>query len=340
MHAYPLVKLAELVDANIQGDANQTITGLASLTEASGGQLTFLARPTFRKYLPETQASAVLVTAEDADLCAGTALIVQHPEAAFARIAALFERKPSFASGIHPSAVVGQGCEIAPSASIGPMCVIGEGVTIGAHTVIQAGCIIGDDVSIGEGCRFFPRVTLYDGVRIGQRVTLHSGVVIGSEGFGLVQSQDHTWLRRPHLGSVEIQDEVSIGANTCIDRGALSDTVIETGAQLDNLIQVGHNVRIGAHTAVAGSVGIAGSAEIGRHCLIGGGACINGHITIADGVIITGMAMVVKSIPSAGVYSSGTSVMPNPVWRKSVSHFQRLDALAKRVKQLERLQNE
>jgi len=339
MPTFTIQALAERIGAEIHGEKDGKISAVAPLVSAQIGELSYLSNSKYQSFLAETKASAVIIAANDIAKCPTTALVVKNPEVAFAKVALLFKKPMRIQSGIHPTAVVGDDCEIAASVSIAAGCVIGARVKIADDTVILAGTIISDDVTIGRQCTLHPRVTLYEGVTLGDRVCIHSGVVIGADGFGLVHDAGK-WLPIPQLGSVVIGNDVNIGANTCIDRGALQNTVIEDGVQLDNLIQVGHNVHIGAHTAIAGSVGIAGSATIGKHCMIGGGSCINGHITIVDYVIITGMAMVVKSLTEPGIYSSGTSVLPNKQWLKSVCHFHQLDKLVKRVKQLERLNDE
>jgi len=235
---------------------------------------------------------------------------------------------------VHTSAVVGSGSHIDATASVGANCVLGDRVQIGAHTTILPGTIISDDVSMGERVLLYPHITVYANTVIGNDVTVHSGAVLGSDGFGYAKHEGG-WQKVPQLGRVCIGDHVHIGANTTIDRGSLGDTVIESHVILDNLIQIAHNVRIGAYTAVAGCVGIAGSVTIGKYCMIGGGTGIAGHLTIADGVVITAKGEVTKSIKQSGVYSSGTCLQANQDWRKSVVHFRQLDKLVRRLKSLE-----
>lgn len=318
---YKISDLAELIEADVHGDASIVIGGLAPITSAVAGQLTFLGGKPYRDYLPATKASAVILTESDVANCPCVALVVKNPELAFAKIARQFAYKPVLKPGIHPSAV------------------IGNHVSIASDATVMANVVIGDNCSIGKGCTLHPNVTLYHGCVLGERVTVHSNTVIGADGFGLAQDNGK-WVSIPQLGRVVIGNDVDIGANTCIDRGALQDTVIEDGVKIDNLVQIAHNVHIGAHTAVAGNVGIAGSATIGKHCLIGGGACINGHISLCDQVIITGMAMIVSSIDKPGVYSSGTGMQNNRDWHRSVYYFQQLPKLAKRLKKLERETND
>lgn len=332
---YSLAELTKDLDVTIVGDPNCLIHGVATIEQAVAGQIAFLINPLYKKYLTATQASAVILAAADSESCPVNAIISTNPYFTYAKIATYFEQRQLPAPGIHPSAVIGQGCDIDASAAIGPNSVIGDGVKLASRVIIGPGCVIGDNVELGADTCLAANVTLYHHVTLGQRVRIASGVVIGSDGFGNAKHKG-AWHKVPQLGSVVIEDDVEIGANCSIDRGAIEDTVIERGARLDNLIQVAHNVRIGANTAIAGCVGIAGSAVIGKNCLIGGGVGIAGHITIADGVMITGMTAVTKSIREAGVYSSGVGgVVTNLEWRKNSARIHRLDQMAQRIKALE-----
>jgi UDP-3-O-[3-hydroxymyristoyl] glucosamine N-acyltransferase len=252
-------------------------------------------------------------------------------------IAGYFNDKPTYTAGIHPSAVIGAGCQIDPTAVIGPNCVLGDDVIIGANVVIGPGCSIGECSEVDDASHLDANVTLYHKIKIGKRVMIASGTVIGSDGFGIAKHKG-VWHKVPQLGRVIIGDDVEIGSNCSIDRGAIDDTVIEAGVKLDNLIQIGHNVQIGAGTAIAGCVGISGSTTIGKNCLIGGGSGFAGHITIADNVMVTGATAVSKSIREPGVYSSGVGgVVTNLEWRKNSARLHRLDGLMQRVKALEAL---
>jgi UDP-3-O-[3-hydroxymyristoyl] glucosamine N-acyltransferase len=332
---YTLAELTAGLEVTIVGDAQTVISGVGTIQQAQTGQIAFLMNPLYKKYLATTDASAVILTSADANDCQKPVIISRDPYYTYARIAAYFEQKPVQAPGIHPSAVIGEGCQIDPSVAIGPLCVIGQGVSIGPGVVIGASTVIGDGCTIGEGARLDARVTLYYDTHLGQRVHISSGVVIGSDGFGLAKHKG-AWQDVPQLGRVVIEDDVAIGANSTLDRGAIEDTVIAKGAKLDNLIQVGHNVRIGENTAIAGCVGIAGSAVIGKNCLIGGGSGIAGHISIADNVMITGMTAVTKSIREPGIYSSGVGgLVTNQEWRKTSARLHRLEHMADRIKALE-----
>ena len=333
--AMTLGEIAARFDLVLQGDEHIVIDRLASLPSASAQSLSFYAQSAYRQALTDTAASAVLLRPDDVSHAPCAVLITDHPEAVFAKLLAHFYPEPLPAPGIHPTAVIGQGCDIASDASIGPYCVIGNEVVIESGAQLSAQVVIGDEVVVGEQTRIDAQVTVEKRCRIGRRVHLSTGVRIGAAGFGLTHVQG-VWHTVPQVGRVIIGDDVDVGANTTIDRGALDDTVIEQGVKLDNQIQIAHNVRIGAHTAIAGKVGIAGSTVIGRHCMIGGAACIGGHLSIADQVVITGMAMVLSSIKAPGVYSSGTGVQKNTQWRRSVVHFKGLNDIVRRIKVLER----
>lgn len=337
---YTLNELAHLTGARVHGDPDCKITGVASLQEAQQGAITFLANPVYRKYLTNTQASAVILSEDDVSFCTTNALITNDPYSAYAQITQRFAPAPNTTTGIHPTAVIGKDTKIDPSARIEALAVIGDGAIIGAHTVIGVGCVVGEKVRIGTHSLLHSKVTLYPGVTLGDRVVLHSGVVVGSDGFGFAFSKEKlTYIKIYHAGGVQIHHDVEVGANTTIDRGALkgTDTIIEQQAKIDNQVQIAHNVVIGAYTVIAGCVGIAGSAKIGKFCQIGGATGIAGHIEIADNTIVTGMAMVTHSLMQpGGVYSSGTGVMENDQWRKNAVRFRHLDELTRRVQALEK----
>lgn len=333
--AFTLGELAERLGATLRGAADKQITGLATLQDAGSEQLSFLANPQYRKYLDQTHAGAVLLKAADAEGYSGDALVVADPYLAYASLSHLFDRKPVAAPGIHPSAVVADDAVIDPSASIGPCAVIESGARIAAHVTIGAHCVIGARTTVGEGGWLAPRVTLYHDVSIGKRVVIQSGAVIGGEGFGFA-NQKGVWQKIAQIGGVTIGDDVEIGANTTVDRGALADTLIGNGVKLDNQIMVAHNVQIGDNTAMAGCVGISGSTKIGRNCMIAGGVGMVGHIEVCDNVFVTGMTMVTRSITEPGSYSSGTAMQPAGEWRKSAARIRQLDEMARRLQQLEK----
>ncbi|MCE1114127.1 MULTISPECIES: UDP-3-O-(3-hydroxymyristoyl)glucosamine N-acyltransferase [Pseudomonas] len=330
-----LGQLAEALGAELKGPEALQISGLATLQEAGPGQLSFLANKQYRKYLDDAKAGAVLLKAEDAAAFAGNALIVPDPYLAYARVSHLFDRKPKAVAGIHPSAVVAEDAQVDTSASIGPFAVIEAGARIGANVSVGAHCFIGARCVIGEGGWLAPRVTLYHDVTIGKRVVIQSGAVIGGEGFGFANEKG-VWQKIAQIGGVTLGDDVEIGVNTAVDRGALSDTLIGNGVKLDNQIQIAHNVQVGDHTAMAACVGISGSTKIGKHCMIAGGVGMVGHIDVCDNVFVSGMTMVTRSITEPGGYSSGTAMQPLADWRKSAARIRQLDEMAKRLQQLEK----
>jgi UDP-3-O-[3-hydroxymyristoyl] glucosamine N-acyltransferase len=272
----------------------------------------------------------VVLSAADAEACPVPCLVAKSPYTAFARIAALFEPAAVPAPGIHPLAVVDPSAEVDPGAQVGPFCSIGARSRIAAGAVLGPGCVVGEDCVVGPGSVLVARVTLVARVRLGARVRLHPGAVLGADGFGLAMDGGH-WIKVPQLGGVVVGDDCEVGANTCIDRGAIEDTVLGDDVRLDNLIQVGHNVRIGDHTAVAGCTAIAGSARIGRYCLVGGAVGITGHLEVCDRVTITAMSLVTQSITAPGEYSSGMPVQESRLWRRNGARFRQLDQLARRM---------
>lgn len=337
---YTLNELANAIGATVKGHGDCKIHNIASIVNAQPGEISFLADRKYQKYLTQTKASALLLDKKLAKNCPINALIMPNPKLGFIKLLALLRPEVKPKPGIHPTAVIGENCQIDPIVHVGAYAVIEDEVVIGSRTIIGAGTSIGRGSQLGVDCCLYNRVTLYHHTIMGDRNILHSGVVIGADGFGLAQDEQRRWIKIPQVARVVIGDDVEIGANTTIDRGALEDTVIGNGVKLDNLIMIGHNVRIGDHTAIAGCAGIAGSTTIGRHCMIGGGAGLNGHIDICDNVVITGMGMIQKSITKPGVYSSGTGMQPSREWHKSVIRFWQLEELAKRLKRLERLYDE
>ena len=331
---FTLGQLAEQLGASLRGASDIQVRGLASLQEAEPDQLSFLANPQYRKHLAACKAAAVLLTEADAEGYAGNALIVANPYLAYARLSHLFDRKPQVAAGIHPTAVIAASAHIDPSASIGAYAVIEDAAVIGPRVTVGAHCVIGARSSIAADGWLAPRVTLYHDVCIGERVVIQSGAVLGGEGFGFANEKG-VWQKIAQIGGVTIGDDVEIGANTTIDRGALADTQIGNGVKLDNQIMIAHNVQIGDHTAMAGCAGISGSTKIGKHCMIAGGVGMVGHIEVCDNVFVTGMTMVTRSITEPGAYSSGTAMQTAADWKKSAARIRQLDDMAKRLKQLE-----
>jgi len=333
--SFRLADLAVVVGGAVNGDGDEMIYGVASIQSAQHGQVCFLDNPKYRQHLATTHASAVVLAPDFLERCPTSSIVVNNPYLAYAKIAECYQVRERVPVGHHPSAVIDPTAELADDVRIGAHVVIGPRCQIHAGVEIYPGCVIGASSIIGAGSLLHPNVTLYENIVIGERVTIHSGAVIGADGFGLAQDKG-VWRNIPQLGRVLIGDDTDVGANTTIDRGALEDTVIGKGVKLDNLIQIAHNVVIGDHTAIAGCAGISGSTQIGKNCIIGGGAGIAGHLTITDNVVITGMAGVSRSINEPGMYSSGTSVQPNREWRKNSARFHQLDAMARRLRDLEK----
>src|ERR1035437_995887 len=334
--AYTLAEIAARFGGRVLGDTGVRISQIATLEKAQSGQISFLTNSKYHAQLADTRAGAVILGEADAEATDLPRIISANPYAYFAKVSALLNPFPESVAGVHASAVVGEGAQIDPTASIAATAVIGAGAVIGAHTVIGAGCYIGDKVVIGRSVRLYPRVVVYHDCVIGDNLIAHSGVVIGSDGFGIAMDEGR-WIKIPQIGRVVIGNDVEIGANTTIDRGALDDTVIEDGVKLDNQIQIAHNVRIGAHTAIAGCVGIAGSTSIGKYCQIGGSAGILGHLKIADGVVIASFTLIGKSIREAGSYAAIYPFSKTDDWRKNAVHLRHLDEMSNRIKVLEKL---
>jgi len=330
-----LQQLAEVVDGKLDGDPNIIINGVANIAKANEGDITFLVNEKFRSFLSDTKASAVILSKEHAEECPVNAIIVDDPYLSYAKIAAFLSRNRDVKTGIDKTAVVHHSATVHSSAWVGPNSVIEANAKIHAGAFLQANNFVGENCEIGENCTLKSNVSIYHGTVIGKNCILHSGAVIGSDGFGLA-NDNGTWFKIPQLGNVIIGNDVEIGANSTIDRGAIDDTIIRDGVKIDNLVHVAHNVDIGEHTALAACVGIAGSTKIGKHCTAGGGAAITGHIEIADKVHLGGMAMVTKSIKESGAYSSGLPAEPASKWRKNVVRFRQFEKIEKRVKTLEK----
>jgi len=332
---FKLSELAELSGLRFRGDGDCLIDGIAGLAEATPTQVSFLSNPAYRGQLARTRAAAVILNDQDAGNYDGNCLLSPNPYLSYARVSALFDPRRGPRPGIDDSARIdpdvqlGQGVSVGANAVIGPGCVIADGCNIGP------GCVIGADCRLGVDCALVANITLCEGVVIGNRVIVHPGAVIGADGFGLAFDEDH-WQKISQIGSVEIGDDCEIGANTTIDRGALGNTVLEDDVRLDNQIQIGHNVRIGAHTAMAGCVGISGSTQIGRYCRFAGRAGTVGHIRIADRTTVNFNSVVTRSIEEPGtVWSAALPAVPVGEWHRILVHLRRLDRLVQRVFKLE-----
>ncbi len=335
MTALTLAALQAQLGGRILGDPGRVVSGAASLENARPEQLSFVVS---RKFLDQARASAagVLLVPEDlADDLEVDRLVLANPHAGFARALDLLHPAPLPNPGIHPAAVVSPLARIGQDVRVGPCAVVEAGAVIGRGSILGAHSYVGPDVHMGEDCLLHPRSTVLHGCHLGNRVVLHPGCVIGGDGFGLAWEGDH-WLKVPQVGRVILGDDVEVGANTTVDRGALDDTVLEDGVKIDNLVQIAHNCHIGRQTAIAGCAGIAGSTKIGARCQLAGAAMISGHLRICDGVTVSGGSLVAKDILTPGVYTSVMPLMPYPDWRRNAAHLRHLDSLAKRVKALEK----
>jgi UDP-3-O-[3-hydroxymyristoyl] glucosamine N-acyltransferase len=330
---YRLAEIVERFGGEVIGNPQTAISQVATLESAGPQHIAFLAHRNYRRQLAGTGAGAVILGKADSKLTQLPRVVCDNPYLYFAKVSALFNPPQVVKPGVHKTAVVERGTRIPASASVGAGAYIGRGVKLGRAVVIGPGCHVGDGVEIGAGSRLHARVTIYAACRLGERALVHSGAVIGADGFGIALD-DGRWRKIPQIGRVLIGNDVEIGANTCIDRGALDDTVIEDGVKLDNLIQVGHNVHIGAHTAIAGCTGIAGSTRIGKHCMIGGAASIVGHLELADRAVILAGAVVTKSIMQDGTYG-GHPAQDNRSWTHNLARLRHLDALRERVRKIE-----
>jgi UDP-3-O-[3-hydroxymyristoyl] glucosamine N-acyltransferase len=333
--SYSLREIARRFGGEIAGDPAVEVRQVATLENAVPDAIAFLANARYLPQLKATRAGAVIVGESGRNATPRPRIVCANPYAYFARVSALFNPAPVAQPGAHVTAVIDDSARVAGDAEIGPCAVVGRGAVIGSGCVVGAGCFIGDGVVIGLGTRLYPNVTVYHDCVIGDRVILHSGVVIGADGFGIAPEEGR-WIKVPQIGRVVVGNDVEIGANTTVDRGALDDTVIEDGVKLDNQIQVAHNVRIGAHTAIAACTGIAGSAKIGRHCRIGGASGIAGHITIADGVEISTYTLITKSIDRPGTYTGAYAFEPHRDWLRNAAQLRHLAELAQRVRELEK----
>ncbi len=322
--AYSLGELAVRFGLTLHGDPETRVTHVGSLSTAGDGALTFIAHTKLADQLDSLRSSAVILPAALAERSPVDALVSPNPHADFARIATLLHPPPSGPAGVHPSAVIDPSAQIDPSAHVGAQVVIGAGVSIGPRVYVGPGSVIGEGVQIAEDVCLVARVTLLARVTLGARCWVQPGAVIGAEGFGYAPEGER-WIHVPQVGTVHIGADVEIGANTTIDRGALDDTIIAEGVKIDNLVQIGHNCTIGAHSALAGCVGLAGSSHIGERCRLGGGVGVAGHLRICDDVTLTGFTLVTSDIREPGFYSSGIPASPTAEWRRSVARLKRLD---------------
>ena len=332
---FTLGTLAELLQVELIGDPECSIDGLATLQQASSGKLAFLSNPLYAKQLSGCKASAVIISPKFIETCATNKLVTDAPYVVYARASQLFDNSPVSPASIHFTAVINESADLAEDVSIGPNVVVEAGVTIGPGSRVGPGCIVGEGCELGAGCHLHSNVTIYHGVKLGNHVVIHSGAIIGADGFGFAFDGEKS-IKIAQLGSVEIANNVEIGAGTTIDRGALDNTVIEHGVKIDNQVQIGHNVRIGEHSVICGCTAIAGSTVIGKYCVLGGGSGVVGHISIADKVKLSARSLVSQTIKKEGTYSSGTGLMATAQWKKNIVRFRQLDDLARRLSSLEK----
>jgi len=330
-----LGEIAARFGCELHGDPEPVVSRVATLGNAGPDAISFLANPAYRSALADTQAGAVLVSAEDADACPVPALVCADPYLTYARVATLLYPPHRPQPGISEAASVDASATIPASAAVGAGARIGPGVVLGEHVAVGPNCVLEADCTVGEGSRLVANVTLCRGVSLGARCLIHPGAVIGADGFGIARSPEG-WVKVPQVGSVRIGDDVEIGANSCVDRGAIEDTVIGQGVRIDNLVQIAHNVRIGDHSALAAMVGIAGSTEVGRRCMFGGASGAVGHVKIADDVILGGRCMVTSDIRKPGMYGSAMPHQEIAVYRRNVARFRQIDRMARRLRQLEK----
>jgi len=330
-----LGELAARFDCELVGDADIVVENVAGLHNADPRSLSFLTNPRFKEQLSVTRAAAVIVRAEDADDAPSAVLISENPYAHYALMAAAIHPAPGYEPGVHPSAAVSDSAEIADSAHIAANVTIGERARIGANAYIGPGSFVGPDCIVGDDGRLIANVTFVRDVKTGLRCIFHPGTVIGADGFGNAMTPQG-WVKVPQLGGVRIGNDVEIGANTTVDCGAIDDTVIEDGVRIDNLCMIAHNAHIGAHTAMAGASGISGSTRVGKRCMFGGQSGAVGHITICDDVVVSGRAMISKSITKPGVYANNFPAEDTRTWNRRVALFRRLDQIIARIKKLEK----
>ncbi|WP_320150847.1 UDP-3-O-(3-hydroxymyristoyl)glucosamine N-acyltransferase [uncultured Tolumonas sp.] len=331
-----LEQLAQHLGAELHGDANVVIQRIANLETAQTGEISFLSDSKYQKHLSVTQASAVLLREADLAACQTNALVVKDPYVGFARVAQLLDTTPAPAVSIHSTAVIADDAVLGTNVAIGANAVIESGVVLGDGVIIGAGCFVGQNSKLGAKTKLWANVTIYHNVQIGSDCLIQSGTVIGADGFGYANERGE-WIKIPQLGGVIIGNRVEIGANTCIDRGAIDNTRIADNVIIDNLCQIAHNVEIGYGTAIAGAATFAGSTKIGKYCIIGGASVFNGHIEICDQVTVTGMAMVMRSITEPGLYSSGIPAQSNKEWRKTAARTLHIDDMYKRLSNIEKL---
>lgn len=331
------LKIGEIVarlGGELYGDAELEITQVAPLERAAAGEIGFVVHPKYRRALESTHASAVILPLSMAGVTALPHILVRNPYLYFAQVTQLLNPVSQPYAGVHESAVVLS--SLPASVTVAPLAFVGEGCDIGENVVIGPGCVIENGCTIGADTLLHARVVMYEKVKVGSRCILHSGAVIGADGFGFAPRGDGSWEKIPQIGHVVLGDNVEIGANTAIDRGALDDTVVENGVKLDNLIQVAHNCRVGENSAMAALAGMAGSSRLGKRTMVGGQAGIMGHIDVCDDVVVSARSFVSKSVSEKGMYTSAIAAQPHHEWLRNAVHLKHLDEMAGRIRALEK----
>jgi UDP-3-O-[3-hydroxymyristoyl] glucosamine N-acyltransferase len=328
---YTVRQIAVHIGAEVVGEGSTIIDAFASLDRAGPGCISYLNQKSYLHHLGKTSASAVILAREHLEQCPVTALVTQEPYVAYARAAQLLNPPLPVDPGIHPSAFVNPSADVSASAQVGALVVIEADVKVGDHCYIGPGCVLKEGASVGHQTRLQAGIVVERKCVIGERCILQPGVVIGADGFGYANDKGR-WVRIPQTGRAIIGDDVEVGANTCIDRGSVRDTVVGNGVIIDNLVQIGHNCFIGDHTAIAGNAGLSGSSIVGKHCMLGGGVGLSGHLELCDDVVVTGMSMVTHSIKQPGVYSSGLSAQNSNEWRKNHARLRNLDKTIKELR--------
>ncbi|HSD38633.1 MAG TPA: UDP-3-O-(3-hydroxymyristoyl)glucosamine N-acyltransferase [Rhodocyclaceae bacterium] len=332
--SFSVRQIVEVLGGELSGDDSVVITQVAPLERAAGSDIGFVAHAKYRKALDATHAGALILPRSLADAWSGTRIVVDDPYLYFARVTQLLNPVTNAYAGIHPTAVVLS--DLPPGIGVGPLAFIGEDCHIAAGVVIGPGAIVEQGTTIGENTLLHAKVVVYAGSQIGARCVLHSGAIIGGDGFGFARRKDGGWEKIPQIGRVILGDDVEVGANTTIDRGALDDTVIENGVKLDNLIQIAHNCRVGENSAMAAFAGMAGSSKLGKRVMVGGQAGIMGHIEVADDVVVSSRSFMSKSVSEKGVYTSTIPAIQHNDWLRNAVHIKHLDEMADRIKQLEK----
>jgi len=330
-----LQELSRITGTELHGDAGRVITHVAPLQDADEGAISFLANRLYASYLPNTKASAVILSAKDAEACPVDCLVSDNPYLAHARVMTVLYPDAPVVPGIHASARIEASAQVAPTAQIGANCYLGAGVVVQDGVVIGPGCVLLDNVFVGAGSRLVASVTLCQNTRLGLRCLIHPGVVIGGDGFGLA-NDGGVWVKVPQVGRALLGDDVEVQACSSIDCGAVTDTVIADGVKIDSQVHVAHNVQIGRHTAIAGCAAVAGSSRVGEYCTIAGGAGITGHVELADHVHVSGMTAITRSVKQPGVYTGTVPPMDHASWLKNFARLRHLDDMVRRVRALEK----